>query len=306
MVDVSNKIKTLRYAKAEAFIKVGEKSLQAIKNDNVPKGNVFEIARVAGIMAAKRTGEIIPLCHNIPLLYCNIDFEILEGGIKVISEVKAIHQTGVEMEALSAVSVAALTVYDMLKPLEEDIEISNIRLVEKRGGKSDFYDKLENVEAAVITVSDSVYAGEKEDESGKLILEKLEEEGVEIVGYKVIPDEPEMIKGVLKEFVEKGVDLVLTTGGTGFSQRDFTPEATKEIITREVPGIPEFMRFYGYERLPYSMLSRSVAGIVNKTLIINLPGSKGGVKDALNLLFPYIFHAIRVIRLNGGGHVKGE
>lgn len=306
MVDVSHKIKTLRYAKAEAFVKVGERSLKAVKNNDVPKGNVFEIARVAGIMAAKRTGEIIPLCHNIPILYCDIGFEIVEDGIKIISEVKAIHQTGVEMEALSAVSIAALTIYDMLKPLEDEIEILGIRLVEKKGGKRDFYDKPENIKAAVITISDSVYAGEKEDKSGKLILEKLEEEGVEIVGYKVIPDEPEVIKKTLRDFVEKGVDIILTTGGTGFSQRDYTPEATKEIITREVPGIPEFIRFYGYERLPYSMLSRGISGIVNKTLIINLPGSRGGVNDALNSLFPYIFHAIRVIRLKGGGHVKGK
>ncbi len=306
MVDITQKIKTLRICRAEGFVRVGSQGMEALRKGKVEKGDVFEVSRVAGIMAAKRTSEILPLCHNIPLQYCSVDFELVEDGVRIVSEVKSIYFTGVEMEALTAVSVAALTLYDMLKPIEKDIEIGGIRVIEKKGGKSDFYDKPKDIKAAVITVSDSVYEGKKEDKSGRLIVDRLKGEGVEVIGYEVIPDEMESLEEKLKHFIERGADLILTTGGTGFSQRDYTPEATMKIIERVADGISEFIRFYGFERTPYSMLSRATAGIVGKTLIINLPGSRGGVKDALNAIFPYIFHAFRVLRIKGGGHAESE
>ncbi len=306
MVDVSEKIKTLRYAKAEARIRMGDVGRKLLRENKVPKGNAYEVARVAGIMAAKRTSEILPLCHNIPLMYCDLSFSEEGDTVVITSEVKSIYHTGVEMEALTAVSVAALTLYDMLKPVEKDIEIAGIRLLEKRGGRSDFKKGRVKARASVVVVSDSVFSGDKEDRSGKLILERLKEEGIEVGRYEIVPDEPDLLERLLRELVSEGYDLILTTGGTGFSLRDYTPEATKRVIEREAPGVAEFVRVYGGERTPYSMLSRAVAGISGNSLIINLPGSRSGVRDALNALFPYIFHAFKVMRIKGGGHAEGE
>jgi cyclic pyranopterin phosphate synthase len=139
MVDVSAKGKTQRLALARAFVKLPEGLLRRIRYDRVPKGNVLELARVAGIMAAKRTSDIIPLCHNIEIECVDIEFTFKKDGLLIEVRAKATATTGVEMEAMVACSIAALTVYDMCKMFCRSIEISDIYLVEKRGGKSGIY-----------------------------------------------------------------------------------------------------------------------------------------------------------------------
>jgi molybdenum cofactor synthesis domain-containing protein len=272
----------------------------------VPKGNVLETARAAGIMAAKKTPELIPLCHQIPLDTADIEFEIEEDGIAITSFVKAIWKTGVEMEALTAVSVAALTIYDMLKPLDTSLEICEIKLVEKKGGKSDWKESYrEPLKTAILVLSDSVSSGKKEDKSGKIIKEKLNGQPVQVVVYEILPDELELIKTKLIELSdERALDLILTTGGTGLSPRDVTVEATIEVIEREVPGISEAGRIYGFRRTPHAMLSRGVSGIRGKTIIINLPGSSRGVSETMDALFPWVLHSFRILR--GGDHPAGK
>jgi molybdenum cofactor biosynthesis protein MoaC len=302
MLDITHKYNTLRTATAQAIIRVSKSSLVAIKKNSVPKGDVRTVAKTAGILAAKNVPAIIPFCHNIPVDFVNIEFELNKDSITLISTVKAIYKTGVEMEALTAVSVAALTVYDMLKMIDKNIFIQEIRLLKKSGGKSDFETRLDkSLKAAVLVLSDSVSQGKKSDESGKLIVERLKANKIIVKRYEVLPDEREEIKEKLIELCDKlKVDLILTTGGTGFSPRDNTPEATLAVIEREIPGIPEAIREYGQNRTPYSMLSRGVAGIRGKTIIINLPGSRKGVKESLDMLFPSIFHSFKMLWM--GGH----
>ncbi|MBV8817230.1 MAG: cyclic pyranopterin monophosphate synthase MoaC [Acidobacteriaceae bacterium] len=134
MVDVSPKPSTLRTARAHAFVRIGPEVLERLPNN--PKGNPLEIARVAGVMAAKKTADLIPLCHPLPLSHADLDIEVEAGGVRIHSKVSTTAPTGVEMEALTAVSVAALTVYDMVKALDKSIEIQDIYLLEKTGGKS--------------------------------------------------------------------------------------------------------------------------------------------------------------------------
>lgn len=136
MVDISDKVETFRVAKATAFIIMNVNTLNAVKNGTLNKGNVLAVAQVAGIMAAKNTCNTIPMCHPIAITSADIGFEYKENGILITSEVKCKSETGVEMEALNAVSVAALTIYDMCKALQKDMEITNIHLLEKTGGKS--------------------------------------------------------------------------------------------------------------------------------------------------------------------------
>jgi cyclic pyranopterin phosphate synthase len=137
MVDVSAKPETRREARAHAFVKMRPEVLAALPQN--PKGNPLEVSRIAGIQAAKRTWDLIPMCHQIPLSFANIDLRIEEGGIRVISSVACSAGTGVEMEALTAASVAALTIYDMTKALDKGIEIQDLYLLEKSGGKSGPY-----------------------------------------------------------------------------------------------------------------------------------------------------------------------
>jgi len=302
MFDISSKFDTLREASVMAKVKTSKKIIELIKENKIPKGNVLEVARTAGIIAAKRTSEIIPLCHNIPVDYVEINFELDEEEIIIKSKAKTVWKTGVELEAMVAATISALTIYDMIKPLEEEIEIKEIKLIEKKGGKSQYkitYDR--KLKAGILVISDSAAAGSREDRSGKIISEMMKEFNIEVVYYKIIPDEKELIKSELIKLTdEEKVDIVLTTGGTGLGPRDVTPEATKEVIEKEVPGIVEAARSYSQRRIPLAMLSRSIAGIRGSTLIVNFPGSPRAAKEYIDALFPAILHSFQM--LEGGGH----
>ena len=137
MVDVSAKSATRREAIASAFVELNETVLAALPEN--PKGNPLEVARFAGIQAAKRTSELIPMCHPLPLSFVDVEIEIVAGGIQILATVATTAVTGVEMEALTAASIAALTIYDMTKALDKSIRIREIMLLEKRGGKSGDY-----------------------------------------------------------------------------------------------------------------------------------------------------------------------
>ncbi|RMF59264.1 MAG: bifunctional molybdenum cofactor biosynthesis protein MoaC/MoaB, partial [Calditrichaeota bacterium] len=239
MIDVSPKFNTLRYALAKGTLFATQETIQRVKEKTVPKGDVLEVARAAGINAAKRCSDWMVFCHNLPLDWVELRFELGEDFIKVFAEVKAIWKTGVEMEALSAVTGALLNMYDMLKPLETNLSMGEIKLVKKKGGKSDFQDSFaEPLKTAVLVISDSTYAGEREDKSGKIIKEFLANQPVNIAFYEILPDEEEKISHRLKELVDKEkVVLIFTTGGTGLGPRDVTPQATRAIIDYEVPGI---------------------------------------------------------------------
>ena len=150
--------------------------------------------------------------------------------------------------------------------------------------------------AAIITLSDSGYRGEREDKSGPAIREILEKEGYEVVAMELLPDDRAMIAGKLQEIADSGsTDLILTTGGTGFSQRDVTPEATEEVIERRVPGIPEAMRAYSMTITKRAMLSRATAGIRRTTLIINLPGSPKAVRESLEYIIGALDHGLEIL-----------
>jgi molybdenum cofactor synthesis domain-containing protein len=151
------------------------------------------------------------------------------------------------------------------------------------------------ITAAVLTLSDKGSKGEREDASGSLIKDMLKGIGAEIKFYEILPDEKKLIKEKLIEYAEK-VDLILTTGGTGLSPRDVTPEATLEVIDRQVSGIAEAMRFEGYKKTKRAMLSRAVAGVRGRTLIVNLPGSPKAVKENLEVIIDALPHAIEKIK----------
>ncbi len=157
------------------------------------------------------------------------------------------------------------------------------------------------IKVGIITVSDRVSAGKREDRSGKLIKELMGQIDAQVVKQEIVPDERKEIEQKLKELSDTlKVDLILTTGGTGLSPRDNTPEATASVIDKEVPGIAEVMRLRGLDFTPFAILSRAKSGIRAKTLIINLPGSPDGVKQSLQAILPAIPHAVEVLRGQAG------
>jgi cyclic pyranopterin phosphate synthase len=306
MIDVSKKTNSLRTAIASARIEMSAETVQVIKDGRVPKGDIFTVAKVAATQAAKNTHSLIPYCHSMPIDYVGVTFTTGENFVDIRTEVKAVWKTGVEMEAITAASVAALTIYDMLKMIDDTVVIRDVQLIAKTGGKSDFREQLTQApRAAVLVLSDSVAAGTKQDISGKLIEQRLQSEGIDVIEYCIIADDRETIASKLRSFADDlKVDLVLTTGGTGFSPRDATPEAMGEVIEKEIPGIAEAMRSYGLARTPYAMLSRAMAGQRGNTIIVNLPGSRRGVSESLDALFPALLHAFKMVQ--GGNHNESE
>ncbi len=297
MRDISRKFETLRTAVAISSVGLSQETVALIRAGDLPKGDVLTVAKVAAVQAAKDTSRLIPYCHPVAVDYVGVEFEVGQREIKCRVEVKSIGRTGVEMEALTAASVAALTIYDMAKMVDDTLELGPVRLTSKRGGKSDYNPPLEGApRAAVLTVSDRSASGSRQDVSGKLIAERLEQEGFLIEDYRVVPDERADIERALLEYADKRkLELVLTTGGTGPGPRDVTPEATRSLLERSAPGIEEAARAHGQLRTVRSMLSRGAAGIRGGTLIVNLPGSPSAVSEYLDCLLPPLKHGLRMI-----------
>lgn len=301
MINISQKTNTLRRAKATGKLLLDADTVQLIRDKKVKKGDIREIIKIAGIQGAKETPDRVIFAHPIPIDGVDISTELLDDGLKVTAEVETVWKTGVEVEAITAVTSALLNALDVLKPHADDMTMTDIRVVRKKGGKNDFKEQFDPaLDAAVLVISDSTYKGDRKDKSGKIISEILVKYKIEIDTYDVLPDDEDLIHDKVSQLVEEEVNLIITTGGTGFGPRDMTPEAVRSLIEKPAEGIAEQMRSYGSERTPYAMLSREVAGISNNSLIITMPGSSNGARESMQALFPGVLHIFRMMW--GGGH----
>lgn len=315
MRDITHKIMTLRTAKAIAVVLCSAETLEMIRVDRLPKGNLFDVARAAAFLGARSTPQLLPHCHPVNIDSLDVQFgflgfddqddlpENLKGktGIVIRGEAKSIGRTGIEMEILTGVSVAALEIYDMLKPVETSLEITGIKLLDKKGGKSDRKKYFtSSPSCAVLVCSDSAAEGKREDKSGKILQEMLEDAKATVVDYQIIADDKSLIQQKIREWVAADVHYIFTTGGTGLGPRDNAVSAVKEILERDAEGIAEAMRSFGQMHTPLAMMSRGVAGSIADTLIVTLPGSSDGVRECLEAILPAVFHARKMMK--GGGH----
>ena len=295
MRDVSAKNWTLRTAVARATVTCSPESIALIREGRAPKGDPLPVAKVAAVMAAKNTPQLIPYCHSVALDWVGVDFELFENRIEVTVQVKAIYKTGVEMEALAGAAAAALNLYDLLKPVDDSLSIGAIELLNKTGGKSNASDLAAGQwRAAVLVCSDRASQGEYEDRSGKILVKGIQDFGGEVVQRLVVPDDQETIQTSLRAWFDQDLDLIFVSGGTGLGDRDITPEAVESLLDRRLPGVEEHYRSYSMSRVPTAMLSRAIAGTVGSTVIVTLPGSPGAAQDAIDALLPYILHALNV------------
>jgi cyclic pyranopterin monophosphate synthase len=326
MVDVGAKAAGERVARARARVRMSSASAEAVERGGGPKGEVMSVARLAGVMAAKQTGRLIPLAHPLELTFVDVEGEVdvARGLVELTSEVRTVSRTGVEMEAMTACTVAALTVYDMVKAVQRDVEIEQVVLLEKHGGRHDYVRpqdgagssaaahrapahadaaspalasaRPQRIRAALITVSTSKARGEGSDESGPRLAALAERLGAEVVAGELLSDDRALIETRLRHWADdEGCELILSSGGTGVAPGDLTPEATAAVIEREIPGLGEAMRAASAPHTGNWMLSRALAGVRGATLIVNLPGNPASIEQVGEALAAPIAHALELI-----------
>jgi cyclic pyranopterin phosphate synthase len=308
MVDVGDKSVTARAATATGRLVTTPEVVALVRADGMPKADVLATARIAGISGAKKTSELIPLCHQVPLSSVTIDFAFADDAILVTATATTVGQTGVEMEALTAVAIAGLTLHDMVKAVDPAAVLGEVRLESKTGGKRGHWTRagggssaatLRPTTAAVVVASTGGAAGTRDDTTGPVIAAWLADHGFAVDAVTVVADAD--IAAELTRVVATAPAVIISTGGTGLSPTDRTPEATLALIDRELPGVAEAIRARGLAVTPTAALSRAVAGTVNDTVIVNLPGSGGGVRDGLAVLDGLLVHLVAQIA-GGGAH----
>lgn len=318
MIDVSEKEHSVRRAVATGTIRMKPATVQRILALEMPKGDVLATSRVAGIMAAKRTSEILPLCHPLFLssVEVRIESNIANGEFQVFCEAKTKAQTGVEMEALTGCFAALLCIYDMSKGVDTDLVIGNVVLLEKEGGRSGHFmttrafernvvrlpkHELGGVKVGVVVSSDRAADGVYEDRTGPKLKEEFERRGAAVAHISVVKDDVERIRAAVRANIQAyGLDLVVVAGGTGLGPRDVTPEALAPLLTRTIPGFAELLRSEGAHSTPNAWLSRSVVGTIGETLVVTLPGSPKAVEESMPVLEKLVPHALKMMK--GGAH----
>lgn len=315
MIDVGEKQITRRRAVATGSVRLCEKTMDFIRRGDSPKGNILSIAEIAGITAAKSTANLLPLCHPLNLDVVRVWFEINKDEVVAFCEVICSAKTGVEMEALVGVNLCLLTIYDLAKAIDPVIEIRNVHLQTKEGGKSGIWNHpsatfeekvsakahiahtdLNGIRVGVGTLSDRASRGVYEDQSGQFIREYLKKNGAVETFYSVIPDEKADLRDLVGKAIESKVDVLFLTGGTGLSERDITPEVIKSLTEKELVGFGELQRQFGSSFTKAAWLSRSSAYVVSNTLVVLFPGSPKAVMQGLDCLSDLIPHAVRMIR----------
>lgn len=319
MIDVGRKRPTRRRAVAVGTITMGADAFERIKTGTLPKGDVLALAEASGITGAKKTPELLPMCHTLPLdqvtIHCNLNEE--SHSVSVYCQAVAFAKTGVEMEALCGVNNALLTIWDLTKGVDPNLSIGDIELLVKTGGKSGIWTNpkgipdwlrvqlpetqtLKGKKVAFLVMSDRASSGEYEDKSGPVLKEIFQEQGADLIDYDVIPDDATTIKeSILAVCHTQKPSLLIASGGTGPGPRDVTPDVLNEICDRMLEGLGDVLRNESLHFTDTAWLSRMTAGMVGVTLVIAFPGSPKAVKECWQILEPFLGDALNKIAKQG-------
>lgn len=316
IIDVSLKDTTYRRACVFGSIYVGKNVFSLIKDKKIDKGDPLILAEIAGINAAKNTSNLILLCHqiNIENVFLNVLLNDETFCVDIYSFVFAHAKTGLEMEAMTAAMTALLTIYDLTKKFNPYSYVKDVKLLFKDGGEGGVLGSITNVPIQfrkyfpninvnligisifLVTVSDRASFGRYEDLSGKVLLNYFSSRNANIMDNLVLPDDKFILLNVLKNYVDSySPNVIVTSGGTGISDRDITVDVVNNLCDKVIPGIGEFLRLKGSFYSNNSWLSRSIAGVYKKTLIISLPGKPSAVTESLNALNDLLLHAVLTI-----------
>lgn len=298
MKDITHKPESLRTAVATGKLYAPTGALELLKTRQTEKGDALEVSRMAGIMAAKNTPQILPFCHPVMTRAAEVRYDFHDKYLRIEAEVSVINSTGVEMEALTAVSATALCLYDMLKPhvKQTNMQITDIHLLNKVGGKSQYLRKPEvAIKTAVIVTSDAIKNGSKTDRASDELLALMEEAGF-IIERSVISSDKTAVMASIESAIEAGNECVITVGGTGMDAYDQTVNAVADLLDKPLPGLIESARVHGQRRTPYASLSDGAAGLVGKTVVVTLPGSRNGAVDGFHALRASLLHIVKLQR----------
>ncbi len=319
MIDVGRKRPTRRRAIAAGTITMNAEAFEKVKSGTLPKGNVLALAEAAGITGAKKTPDLIPMCHTLPLdqvtVHCALNDR--ENSITVYCQAAAFAKTGVEMEALAGASAALLTIWDLTKGVDPALRIGDVKLLVKTGGKSGIWvhpegipdwlakqlpdtESLKGKKAAVLVMSDRAFQGEYQDKSGPVLVELLKKAGAEMVEYKIILDDTREIAESIRAICRTHKpDILIASGGTGPGPRDVTPDVLKGISDRVLEGLGDLLRSESLHFTDTAWLSRMTAVMVGSTLVIAFPGSPKAVKECWDIIEPFLADALDKISKQG-------
>jgi molybdenum cofactor biosynthesis protein MoaC len=294
-----NNPRHLHTARAEATLRLDTGARSQLR-DTLENSPVLHTARVSGVMAAKRGADVLPYTDHAEMTGVDVTFDWRDDDLHVAASCEGLSRAELGARALLAASVCAVTIVDMVPELADQLVVDGARIVEQEGGLAGLSYSFEPpVRAAIVVISDAVALGDKEDRAGAIVkseVEALKPHGVTLADYAIVGDDASAIETIVEQWVADGVEFVLAVGGTGLSHTDVTVETVEAMLDRPIPGIMEAARAHGQELTPVAFMSRGVAGLVGDSLVITLPGSRGGAKESCEALFPAVLHVFKTLR----------